>query len=252
MRSLAFRLIEALNKFLWYIAPEWRFGLDSRTLRYLLRRHAIQASADYIYTHMKRAQELNTREDLYDYVLPRLMANGALLEFGVSAGASIRYIARRVGARTVHGFDSFLGFPDDGVLPVGGTGAKFYVSKLTRGGVPPVVPDNVVLHNGWFTETLPDFIATLTEPVALLHIDCDIYSSTHDVFTALAHHLVPGTIIVFDEYYGIYGWERQEFLAFQEFVAANGVEYEYLAYTFDSQAAVRIEKNPAATVAAPA
>ena len=115
-----------------------------------------------------------------------------------------------------------------------------------------MVPDNVVLHNGWFTETLSDFVATLNEPVALLHIDCDIYSPTRDVFTAFAHHLGPGTIIVFNEYYGIYGWERQEFLAFQEFVAANGVEYEYLACAFDSQAAVRIEKKPAATVAAPA
>lgn len=205
-----------------------------------------------ICTHMKRAQEFNTREDLYDYVLPRLMANGALLEFSVSAGVSISYIARRVGARTVHGFDSFLGCPDGGVVPVGGTGAKFSVSKLTRGGALPVVPDNVVLHNGWFTETLLDFVATLNEPVALLHIDCDIYSSTRDVFTALAHHLVPGPIIVFNEYYGIYGWVRQEFLAFQEFGSANGVEYEYLSYTFDSQAAMRIEKNPAATVAAPA
>lgn len=33
MRSLALRFIEALNKILWYIAPEWRFRLDSRTLR---------------------------------------------------------------------------------------------------------------------------------------------------------------------------------------------------------------------------
>lgn len=200
---------------------------------------------------MKRARDLNTREDLYYYVLPRLMANGALLEFGVLAGVSIRYIARRVGARTVHGFNSFLSFPDDGVVPVGGTGAKFYVSKLTGGGALPVVPDNVVLHNGWFTEALLDFVAALNEPVALLHIDCDIYSSTRGVFIALAHHLVPGTIVVFNEYNGIYDWERQEFLAFQEFGAANGVGYEYLSYRFDSQATMRIEKNPAATVAVP-
>lgn len=33
MRSLAFRFIEALNKFLWYIAQEWRSRHDSRTLR---------------------------------------------------------------------------------------------------------------------------------------------------------------------------------------------------------------------------
>ncbi len=248
MRRMAFRIIESLNKFLWYIAPEWRFGLDSRTMRYLLARHAIQASADYVYSHMKRAQELDTRQDLYDYVLPRIMKSGALLEFGVSAGKSIRYFARRVGTRTVHGFDSFEGFPDDGALPVGGSGAKFYVSKLTRGGNLPEVPSNVVLHKGWFTDTLPEFVAALREPVALLHIDCDIYSSTRDVFAALVGHLVQGTIIVFDEYYGFYGWERHEFLAFQEIVAAHGIEYEYIAYTYDQQAAVRILNNPAAAV----
>ena len=82
---------------------------------------------------MKHTQELNTREDPYNYVLPRLMANGALPEFGVSAGVSIRYVARRVGARTVHGFDSFTGFPDDGVLPVGGIGAKFYSQQVDPG-----------------------------------------------------------------------------------------------------------------------
>lgn len=47
----------------------------------------------------------------------------------------------------------------------------------------------------------------------------------------------------------LYGWERHEFLAFQEFVAAHNLEYEYVAYTYDQQAAVRI-LTPVAKLAA--
>ncbi|MHA1600769.1 MAG: class I SAM-dependent methyltransferase, partial [Alphaproteobacteria bacterium] len=100
----------------------------------------------------------------------------------------------------------------------------------TRGRLPKV-PANVTLHAGWFDETLPPFLAEHTDTVALLNIDCDIYSSTKMIFDALAKRIGPGTIVSFDEYFNYHGWQRHEFKAFQEYVQTYGVRYEYLGFT---------------------
>ncbi|MDA8107986.1 MAG: hypothetical protein M0015_05070 [Betaproteobacteria bacterium] len=41
----------------------------------------------------------------------------------------------------------------------------------------------------------------------------------------------PGTVIVFDEYFGHVHWREDEFRAFQEAVAENRWRYEYLAFS---------------------
>jgi len=69
---------------------------------------------------------------------------------------------------------------------------------LTTGGRTPEVPANVVLHAGWFDDTLPVFLAGTPGPVRFANIDCDLYSSTRSVLTALAGRIRPGTILVFD------------------------------------------------------
>ncbi|MDE1904592.1 MAG: class I SAM-dependent methyltransferase, partial [Alphaproteobacteria bacterium] len=67
-------------------------------------------------------------------------------------------------------------------------------------------------------------------PVAFLHVDCDIYSSTKTVFDHLASRLGPGAVIVFDEYFNYPNWERHEFKAFQEFIRDSGLSYRYLGF----------------------
>jgi hypothetical protein len=101
---------------------------------------------------------------------------------------------------------------------------------------------NVDLIVGWFDQQLPHFLLEHPrEPVSFLHIDCDLYSSTKTVFSLLADRIVPGTIIVFDEYFNYPGWRVHEFLAFQEFVSARGVHYEYVGLVpCDQQVALRI------------
>jgi hypothetical protein len=74
-----------------------------------------------------------------------------------------------------------------------------------------------------------------------MNVDCDLYSSTVTVFDLLAERIVPGTVILFDEYIGNPTWRQDEFKAFQEAVRANGWHYEYLAFSlFSKQAAVII------------
>ena len=66
-------------------------------------------------------------------------------------------------------------------------------------GVLPVVPSHVRLHRGLFEETLPEFLAQRPDqPLALVNIDCDLYSSTVTALELLAPRVIPGTVVIFD------------------------------------------------------
>jgi Macrocin-O-methyltransferase (TylF) len=64
----------------------------------------------------------------------------------------------------------------------------------------PSVPSNVELHKGWFQDTLPPFVAAHpNEAVAMLHVDCDIYSSTVTILQNIGPMLRTGSVIVYDD-----------------------------------------------------
>jgi hypothetical protein len=182
---------------------------------------ALGETVDYVRAHMAGAVAVETARQALDLALRHLPADGHVLECGVYKGGTIRYIAARVSRREVHGFDSFAGLPESWAGNTSGFDAK---------GRLPKVPANVRLHRGFFSESLPPWLASHDGPVAFLHIDCDLYASTRDIFQALGPRLTAGTIVVFDEYFNYPHWQQHEFKAFQEFVAAHGVTYEYLAY----------------------
>lgn len=158
--------------------------------------------------------------------------DGLVLEFGVRFGNTIRQLAK-LTQQKIYGFDSFEGLPEVWHHEPKG-------SYTTRGEIPEV-PSNVVLIQGWFDQTLPEFLETHPGPVRLINVDCDIYSSTKTVLDALAPRIVTGSVIVFDEYIGNEHWREDEFKAFQEAVARYGWKYEYLCFSvFTKQVAVRI------------
>lgn len=152
----------------------------------------------------------------------RAPAEGVLAEFGVFSGTTLRWMAEAFPARRFLGFDSFRGLPADW------RGYKSF--DFDRGGAPPEVPPNVELVIGPFEETVPRFAAD-PPPIALAHIDCDIYESARLVLSALAPHLVPGTILVFDEYFNYPGFREHEFRACAEFLAETGRGIEWLTYS---------------------
>ena len=147
--------------------------------------------------------------------------DGVILEFGVFKGDSIRRLARRKPHNAIHGFDSFRGFPKDARRD---WGQDFSVPSL------PVVPANVTLHTGFFENTVPPFIAQwdgAPPPIALVHIDCDIFSSTHTVLSALGPHLQAGDIIVFDELMNYTEFATNEFLALYLMLERLGLDFEW-------------------------
>ena len=201
-----------------------------------LRERAIRALArtvDYIEGHMPDALGFDTQRQLLDYALEQVTAAGHYLEFGVYSGGTIRHLARRKPRVTFHGFDSFEG------LPEAWSGFKFGPRAFARNGLMPRVLDNVVLHKGWFRDTIPAWCRKIEGPVAFVHIDCNLYSSTVDTLVGLRDRLQPGAVIVFDEYFNYPGWERHEFKAWQEFVAEHAIDYTYLGYA-RQQVALRI------------
>jgi hypothetical protein len=189
-----------------------------------LRLHAKRESVAYIIANMADALVRDDRFDLLTLALSRAPADGLILEFGVEKGASLRHLAA-LTPRIVHGFDSFEGLPGDW----GGT--KEAKGAFDLKGRLPKHPPNAQLHVGWFDSTLPKFLATDPSAAALIHVDCDIYSSTVTIFEALKDRIKPGTIIVFDEYFNYPGWRNHEYKAFQEFIAATGHTYSYLGFS---------------------
>ncbi|MGH8618737.1 MAG: class I SAM-dependent methyltransferase [Burkholderiales bacterium] len=196
---------------------------------------AAAGSAEYMVRHMQGARNLVGHEALLAHAIACCEVDGLMLEFGVYRGNSLRRIAGAT-EREVHGFDSFEGLPEDWT----------WFQKRGRfsleGRAPTFTEPNVRIHQGWFDAVLPGFLADHPQPVRLLHIDCDLYSSTQTVLQLLSGRLVPGTVIVFDEYLNYPGWEQHEFRAFQEFVAAGSLRYEYIGFaSSDYAVAVRIK-----------
>lgn len=209
---------------------------DSFDLDVTARRLAAESSAGYMTEHMRQARNFATDYDLHEWVVDecdgRLIDHGLVLEFGVATGRTLNHWARLLPGHTIYGFDGFEGLPENWT---------WFMRKGHFRQTLPRVRENCELVVGWFDQTLPQFLAQHPEPVAFLHIDCDLYSSTSYVLTALADRICEGTVIVFDEYFNFPGWEQDEHRAWQEFVTKNNVRYEYLAFVSrHQQVAVRV------------
>lgn len=153
--------------------------------------------------------------------LARAPTAGLTLECGVYFGRSLDIIARH-STGAVHGFDSFQGLPEAWTEHEG-------AGTYTTAGRLPTVPGHVRLHPGWFEDTLPGFLADNPGPIRLLHVDCDLYSSTRTVLALAAPRLRPGSIVVFDDLLAFPGCEDHELRAFEEFTGSSGLRWEITA-----------------------
>lgn len=148
---------------------------------------------------------------------------GCYVECGVAAGAQV--IAMRFGApnKIIHAFDSFKGIPlpsnRDNQIPGIKELNEFEQSllpnpgeqKLESTGVTSVDVqsfkdhlinskaglENIVIHEGWFEETLPE---NDLGDIALLRLDGDLYNSTFTCLKYLFPKLVKGGVFILDDY----------------------------------------------------
>lgn len=136
---------------------------------------------------------------------------GLVLEFGVASGSTVRCLAETPALceRSIYGFDSFKGLPEPWAsYPVGHFACDI-----------PEVPKNVGLVVGMFEHTIKPFLLVHPNNVALLHIDCDLYSSARCVLEQLSPRIVSGTVIVLDEYFILVEHEQR---AFNEWLSKTG------------------------------
>ena len=144
------------------------------------------------------------------------------LEFGVWRGASMDSWCKRLKTRSPRctAWIALRGFPKPGT-PAESQGT-FSVNSV----MPKFDDPRVVLHKGWFNETLPEF--TLPEHDRLvLNLDADLYSSTIFVLETLESAIRPGTILIFDEFCD----RLHELKAFREFLASTRMRFEFLGAT---------------------
>ena len=185
--------------------------------------------------------------------------NAQFLEFGVHEAKDICRVSHFIREKElkckrkgesiiiVHGFDSFQGLPEEwnnGQLDNNGS-HLFSAGAFNLGGVVPTLnhvrtvlklthPDseNVKLHPGWFQDTVPTFLDNHIHPIAFVHADADLYSSTITFLEELCHRhlLVNGTVITFDEYSNFENWQHGEYQAWTEIVQKYGLEFQYICY----------------------
>jgi hypothetical protein len=193
----------------------------------------------FVNKHFSHAKVLYTDADTLRFASDHVkIKQGFYLEMGTATARTTNFLAGLNPTKTIYGFDSFEGLPeewtrDDKTFPKG----TFGFNKKTL-ELPFSV--NVTLYKGWFNKTLPLFKKLVLQhnPIALLHIDCDIYSSTADVFNALAPNIVSGTIIIFDELYNYPGFEKHEWKAFIEFIQRTSHQYRVLAFNANHEQVV--------------
>jgi hypothetical protein len=163
---------------------------------------------------------------------------GDYAEFGVYQGRCARFIANFLrGGRQLHLFDSFEGLPEDWI----GAFRKGAFS-LPAESIPVFDNADIHVHVGWFADTIPKLKDHFTSPLAFIHADADLYSSTLDLLDGMNSLIAPGTIILFDEYaMEINGeYDDGEHRALLEWVGRHGRTFDYLWRTVHAQVAIRV------------
>lgn len=152
-------------------------------------------------------------------------APGIALEFGVGSGASLNCMARYL---PVVGFDSFRGLPEDW-RPGFDEGAFAYDFDEVRANT----PDHCMLVPGMFQDTLPAWFADaeVLKPVKLIHIDCDLYTSTRTVLDNVGVIVLRDKpFVIFDEWHGYPGCEQFEQRAWREFAERTGIQWSVIGH----------------------
>jgi len=217
--------IDEVKHKLWDKLHELQYN-DPRRPEYLFYevcKVAQKSTINYIYSNMKNSICITNYEEFLQYCIANANLYGDIFEFGVYSGYSINKLAEYSKESQVYGFDSFEGLPEDW--------KGYHKFDFNRNGELPSVHPNVKLIKGWFNESLPSFLRHYdNKTISLLHIDCDLYSSTKDIFINIRPFFKKDLIIIFDEYFNYPNYEEHEFRAFKELVQELQLEYEYLAY----------------------
>lgn len=148
---------------------------------------------------------------------------GDILEFGVYKGTSLvrllsfRDLVETSSSRKVFGFDVFGKFPDELSLETD----RSFVDKFEAAGGYGISKEeldnhlkakgiqNYELIQGDIFKTIPEFLAAHpARKIALLHIDVDVYEPSKFILENLWERMVPGGVLMLDDYGTVDGETR--------------------------------------------
>ena len=128
---------------------------------------------------------------------------GAVVEFGCYAGTTSIHIARWLGGKQFHVYDSFAGLPEKTTPDISPIGEQFrpgellatkkqFMTNFKKAGVP--LPH---IHKGWFRDLHPSDVPTL---ISFVFLDGDYYESILTPLRLIEDKLADGAVIVVDDY----------------------------------------------------
>jgi hypothetical protein len=140
---------------------------------------------------------------VYDAILasPPL---GAGVECGIFRGGITIMMAKvlRTTGRRVRAYDSFEGLPNERATVETEhyrPGHMIHSEGAVRATLEQHgVAGDIDIVAGWFNKTMT---GKCPVPISCIHIDCDMYYGVRDCLNHLYDSLVPGGIIVFDDYF---------------------------------------------------
>ena len=201
---------------------------SSLTGRAALRR-ALAADAR-LWSTASKTDEIHTA-GLYASVAAVADIPGAIVECGVHHGRSLCTLARAAEVHSpqkqVVGFDCFDAFPPaspEDVGPAVGSAGEVYrgLDVPSQSVVASLLDAPADLVAGYFEDTIPGH---LPERISLLHVDCDLYSSTRHVLEHALGRVAPGGLVILDEY-GEERWPGAT-VAVDEVTATTGLRPEW-------------------------
>ncbi len=180
-----------------------------------------------------------------DYELYKMILElpGDVMQMGVFQGAalirwaSFRQILENDSARKLSGFDAFGAFPTKGVsLDLDLDFIHAFEAKHGQGLAKRDLQNlllekgfsNVDLIEGDVLETLPHYVqSNPANRIALLHLDMAAKEPTQFVLAALYDRVVPGGLIVIDDYMEVSGVTE----AIDDLIATKGLKIEKLSFS---------------------
>lgn len=207
-------------------------------------------NAFYWFSHPTRISKLLAHFEIYKQIIG---VPGDIVEFGVYKSSSLirfatfRKVLENDFSRKIVGFDAFGKFPQSSNNLH--TDSEFIKKFESAGGdglsateVESIINfkkfDNIELVAGDVFETLPNWLTKYPHTrIALLHLDMDVYAPTKYVLDEVWDRVVPGGVLVFDDYNSVEG----ETVAVDEFLKARNLKltknpfYNIPAYLIKSQ-----------------
>jgi O-methyltransferase len=143
--------------------------------------------------------------ELWELARQSSRVDGAILEVGVWRGGTGCLLALAAPKKTVYLADTFAGVVNAGPNDTRYLGGEHADTSdhLVRNLLLSAGAGNAQLLQGIFPAQTA---ASIAGPIALLHVDVDVYQSAKDTVEWALPRLLPGSAIVFDDY-GFYGCE---------------------------------------------